>query len=78
MKQKDIELIIVVAFFAAIFSLILSQTLFVGKKDRELSAEIVDPISAQFNTPDKAVFNDKAINPTELIQIGDSNKTTPF
>ncbi len=78
MKQKDIALIIVVAFFAAIIALLLTQTLFVTKKSKELTAEKVEPISAEFKTPDPAVFNDKAINPTQLIQIGDGTNTNPF
>ena len=56
MKQKDIVLIIVVGFFAAVFSLVLTQTLF-SKKNHELTAEKVEPISSQFNQPDQKVFN---------------------
>lgn len=78
MKQKDIVVIIVVGFLAAIVALLLTQALFVTKKDRELTAEIVEPISAEFSQPDKAVFNSDAINPTQLIKIGDSSNPTPF
>ena len=78
MKQKDIAVIIAVAFFAAVVSLLLTQTIFVSKDRKELTAETVEPISSQFNEPDKAVFNKDAINPTQLIQIGDSNNTSPF
>ena len=78
MKQKDIVLIVVVGFFAAVVSLLLTQTIFVTQKSRDLSAEVVEPISSDFKQPDSNVFNNEAINPTQLIQIGDSNKQTPF
>lgn len=78
MKQKDIALIIAVAFFAGIFSLIVSKFFFTSGENRNLKAEVVQPISAEFNPPDKRVFNDKAINPTKLIQIGENNNKQPF
>lgn len=78
MKSKDIAVIIAVAFFAAIVSLLLTQTIFVSKDKKELTAETVEPINSQFNQPDKTVFNKDAVNPTQLIQIGDSNNSTPF
>lgn len=78
MKQKDIAVIIAAGFVAAIFSLLLTQAIFVPKKNKQLSAEVVDPINAEFNEPDKSVFNPEAINPTQLIQIGDNTNSTPF
>lgn len=78
MKQKDIAVIIAVAFFAAVISLLLTQTLFVSKDKKELTAQKVQPLSSEFNQPDNTVFNENAINPTQLIQIGDSNNSQPF
>lgn len=78
MKQKDIVLIIVVVFFAGIVSVVVSKLFFTSGANRSLEAEVVQPISADFQPPDKQVFNDKAINPTELIRIGDNNNKKPF
>lgn len=78
MKQKDIVLIIVVVFFAGVFSLLISKVFFTSGANRNLTAEVVEPISENFEQPDKRVFNDKAINPTKLIQIGDSTNPQPF
>ena len=77
MKQKDIAVILVVAIVAAAISLVVTQTLF-GSNKRDLTAEKVDPISSEFKGPDTSVFNQNAVNPTQLIQIGDSNKPSPF
>lgn len=78
MKQKDIVVILVAGFVAAVISIFVSQALFVPKKTKNLTAEKVNPISAQFNEPDKEVFNDTSIDPTQLIKIGDNNNTNPF
>lgn len=78
MKQKDIAVIVASGILAAIFSLILVQIVFVPKDTKELKTEVVDPISAEFPQPDKAVFNQNAINPTQLIQIGDGTNPNPF
>lgn len=78
MKQKDIALIIVVAIFAGVVSLLLTQILFAPKQTRQIEAEIVDPIKADFINPDSRYFNKDAINPTQLLQIQDSANTEPF
>jgi hypothetical protein len=72
MKQKDIVVILVVGFVAAIASLLLTKTFFVTKESKDISVEVVDPITSDFKLPDNTVFNDKAINPTQLIKIGDT------
>lgn len=78
MKSNDFLLIAVVAIVSGVFSVLLSNMLFTPKSSKELSAQVVDPITADFQTPDKRYFNDQAINPTQLIQIGDSNNPNPF
>ena len=83
MKQKDLAVIIAVAFFAAVFSLILSGALFGSPKKNPIRVPVVDKISSTF--PDvnndnqyKTFFNNKALDPTQLIQIGGNNNVTPF
>ena len=78
MKQKDIVLIVVVAFFAGIFSLIISNVVF-GSNKHGLTTQVVDEISPDFpTTPNNRIFNAKAINPTKLIRIGDTKNSQPF
>lgn len=78
MKQKDVVLIVIVILFAGIFSLVVSNFFFTPDSSKSLSAEIVDSITSEFQPPDKRVFNDTAINPTKLIEIGNSNNKQPF
>lgn len=77
MKQKDIALIIVVAFVAGVLSLLVSKFV-ISSGSRDLEAQVVQPITTDFQKPDERVFNDKAINPTQLIQIGNSSNPQPF
>lgn len=78
MKQKDVALILVIAAVSAVFSFVLSGWLFGKPADREQKAEIVDVISSDFPLPDSKYFNSNAIDPTQLIQIGDANNPNPF
>jgi len=78
MKKNDIAVIVAVAVFAAIFSLVLSNFLFTPKSTKQLKAQKIDSISADFSQPDKRFFNEESVNPTQLIKIGDSSSTQPF
>ncbi len=78
MKQKDILLIVVVAFISAVISIASSKILIAPAKNRQQKVEVVEPISASFNPPDKQYFNDQAIDPTQLITIGNNTNPKPF
>jgi len=78
MKQNDIILIIVVLFIAGIASFFVSNTLFSSSEKRKADVEVVQPITQAFAEPDKRYFNEKSVNPTQLIQIGNQDNTQPF
>lgn len=78
MKQKDIALIIVLAAMSAVVSFLVSGWLFGKPADREQKTEVVDAITSDFALPDSRYFNSNAIDPTQLIQIGDANNPNPF
>lgn len=78
MKQKDIALIIVLAVCSAVVSFVVSGWLFGKSGERQQKAEVVDVISSDFSLPDTQYFNSNAIDPTQLIQIGDANNPNPF
>lgn len=80
MKQRDIALFLVIGIVSAVFSVLISNVLIAPSKNRQQKAEVVAPISADFNVPaaDNKYLNKDAINPTKLIQIGDNPNTTPF
>lgn len=78
MKQKDFALIAVVIVISIAFALVLSSVV-IGSPEKNLQeAEVVQEITDDFPTPDKRYFNDKAVNPTKLITIGDNANPNPF
>lgn len=77
MKQKDVALIIMIIGISAIVSLGLSKFLIKIPDDRNQTAEVVEPITAEFELPDQRYFNAESYNPTQLIEIKDNN-TKPF
>jgi hypothetical protein len=77
MKQQDIAIVIIVVFFAGIFSFFLSTKFIVGGNEK-LNAETVAPVTSEFSVPDKKVFNEKAINPTVKIEIKPGENNQPF
>ncbi len=78
MKQKDISLIIVVSFISAVLSVFLSGAVFNSSGDKRLQAEVVTPISSDFNQPSKQYFNSEANDPTQIIRIGENTNQQPF
>jgi hypothetical protein len=78
MKQKDWALVLVMAFIGAIVALLVSNMIFASPKNRHQSAEVVDPITANFPSPPSKYFNPEAINPTQPVQVGGSTNDNPF
>ena len=80
MKQKDIALIMVVVFISIVISIFISKALISSPKSRKQKAEVVPAITSDFNAPQSSdqYFNKNSIDPTQLIQIGNSNNTQPF
>jgi hypothetical protein len=78
MKQKDIALIIVIAFISAIISFIASDKIFVTPANRQQEVEVVDVINPKFQIPSSKYFNSNSIDPTQESQIGSGNNQNPF
>ena len=78
MKQKDILLVVVVSIVSAVLALVISSVTIGSSKNRQLKAEVVDKITDQFQQPDSKYFNDKSIDPTSIISIGENDTTSPF
>lgn len=78
MKQKDIAMILVISFMSAVLSLVISNVLFSSQSKRTLEADVVTAITTEFNEPEKKYFNDQAVDPTQIIRIGDNANQQPF
>jgi len=77
-KQKDIALIIIVVFLSGIVSFFVSNAVFVTSSNRQQQVEVVEAIDSNFPKPNVKYFNNQAIDPTQLIQIGNSTNSNPF
>jgi hypothetical protein len=82
MKQKDILTLVVTGVITAIFSSIVSMVVFSPPK-HDAQAPAVEAISNSMpdikNDPDyNSIFNDKALDPAQPVQIGGNENTTPF
>ncbi|CAN5656314.1 hypothetical protein BH23PAT1_BH23PAT1_1170 [soil metagenome] len=78
MKQKDIVTIILVAGITGVIAFLLANFFIASSQQLETEVEVVEPISADFPVPDERYFNEKAINPTQLIRIEENKNTNPF
>jgi hypothetical protein len=78
MKQKDLALILVIIIVSGMISFFAGRLLFAAPEDRQVKAEVVDAITSDFSQPSSKYFNERSINPTKLISIGDNSNVTPF
>lgn len=78
MKQKDLLILVVVAFVSAVFSLVLSNMFFATPENRSQQVEVIDAISSDFPKPSEKYFNSQSIDPAQPVQIGDNNNPNPF
>lgn len=78
MKQKDMVLIIVVAFISALLAFVLSRYVINSPKDQQQKVEVIGAIEKEFADPDKRFFNENSINPTKIITIGQDPNASPF
>jgi len=78
MKNRDLAIIIVVAFLSALVSFGISKLIFSGQKSHSLKAPKVDQITADFKAPDGKYFNRLSLDITKVIVIGDSTNPNPL
>lgn len=77
MKQKDIAIIIVVAFVAGVISFFIASKIFVTPENRQQKVEVIDVLTDEFAKPDPRFFNAESINPAKHSGLEGTNQT-PF
>lgn len=77
MKQKDIAIIIIIVFMSGVLSFFISNK-FISPPKHDLTAAKVEPITPEFQEPSSRHFNDRSVNPTQLIRIGDNDNKSPI
>jgi hypothetical protein len=82
-KRQNLVVLIVVGLIAAMISVVVSGAIFGTPQSRPIKVPVVEPISSTFpdvqhDTNYTSFLNAKALDPTQLIQIGNSNNSAPF
>ncbi len=82
MKRSNLTLLITLAVVAGVISFFVAQTLF-NAPSKRTKVPVVQPLSASFpdvkNDPSYQLFlYQGALDPTQPIQIGNTNNTAPF
>lgn len=72
-KSKIALLVLIVATTSAI-AYFSAQQLLGGKSMKPVPVEKIKAIQTDITPPDPAIFNDKAINPTVTITIGENDQ----
>lgn len=78
MKQSDIANLLIVVTISLALSFFIAGAIINTDESRSAEVEQIRPIDSSFNVPDEKIFNEDSINPTELINIGGSQSSTPF
>ncbi|MEX2006751.1 MAG: hypothetical protein WD877_01045 [Candidatus Saccharimonadales bacterium] len=83
MKRKDIFSLVVTAVVTGLISLFITNALFKTPQSRAGQVPQAPVITTIFpdvkNDPAyKAFLNEQALDPTQPIQIGNTNNTSPF
>jgi len=77
MKQKDYLTIIVAVIFSVIVSSLIASASF-GFKAKPQSVPVVPAISAKWPQVNTQYFNKNALDPTQLITIGQGSNNLQF
>lgn len=83
MKQKDIALLVAVAFFTAIIAFLFTTMVFKIPPNRSTKVPVAGSINATFpdikNDPNyNTIFNTNALDPAVPLQVGSSPNNQPF
>lgn len=78
MKKNDIALILLIVSVCAVITYFIGNAIIGDQSAKQVSAEVVEPITGNITEPSKEIFNKDAINPTVVIQIGSPSNQQPF
>lgn len=75
MKKTDIAMIILIASVSVLAAYFVTNALpFFQDTRKSVTVKVADPITPKIEKVDATIFNDKAINPTVEVIIGDDEQ----
>jgi len=78
MKKNDIAIIVLIVSVSLLISYFVLSAVIGQPGAQKQAVEVVEPISAELPEPSKKIFNDQAIDPTVVIEIGNPANQQPF
>ncbi len=78
MKKNDIAIIVLIVSVTLLVSYFALSAIIGQPGSQRQTVEVVEPISAELPEPSKKIFNDQAIDPTVVIEIGNPANQQPF
>jgi hypothetical protein len=78
MKQKDIALLIVIAFVSIVLSVFASKFLFNSSKSETQTVDVVPAITSGFQQPSSQFFNSQSVDSAQSTEIGVGANSNPF
>lgn len=74
MKKSDIAMIVLIAGISVLLAYFVASSLVAGLKTEPEKVKTAEAISSEVAEPNKAIFNENAINPTVRVDIGGSGR----
>ena len=78
MKKSVIALLALIVSLTLVISFLVVKAIFGEATNQATKVEKAESISANLVAPSPTIFNHDAINPTVVIQIGNSGNQQPF
>ncbi|HVI69443.1 MAG TPA: hypothetical protein VM581_03205 [Magnetospirillaceae bacterium] len=78
MKKSDLALLALIVSLTLVISFLVVKAIFGEAANEATKVEKTESISANIVAPSPTIFNRDAINPTVVIQIGNSGNQQPF
>ncbi len=78
MRKQDIAIIVLIVAISAMAAYFIGRAIIGDPQQQSVQVPTAEPISTNVEQPDARTFNERAINPTVEINIGDSSNQQPF
>ena len=76
MKKTDLAMIVLIAAVSVGIAYVVANAVLGGKTEQGVKVKTIDSITSSIEQPDKAIFNENAINPSVEVNINQSDTTT--
>ena len=73
MKRTDLAMIVFIAAISVGIAYFVAHSVIGGLVEKSVKVKTIDPITSVVETPDTAIFNENAINPSVEVNINQTS-----